>query len=253
MFIDTHLHLSYKFGDVPSKYIEEAYDNNVKILIVSACDMDAMIESRRLLNEYSSLYYSFGFHPEFASSVSDNDIEYLISRISSDKDKIVAIGEIGLDYHYGKENVDEQKCLFEKQLQIAMDFSLPVIIHSRDAVQDTYDILSKYKVSGVIHCFSGSLEMAFKYIKLGFYVGIGGVVTFKNSKLQDVVRNIPLSRIVLETDSPYLAPSPYRGQPNSSKYIPIIAAKIAELKNISVDEVMEVTTCNAMTLFDLKR
>ena len=113
-------------------------------------------------------------------------------------------------------------------------------------------ILSKYNVFGVIHCFSGSLEMALKYIDLGFYIGIGGVVTFKNSKLQEVVKNIPLSKIVLETDSPYLAPSPYRGEVNSSKYIPIIASKIAELKELSIEEVMRVTTSNAIALFDLK-
>lgn len=252
MFIDTHLHLSYKYGETPSKYIMESNANNVKLLIVSACDKESMIESDRLLEEYPSLYYSFGFHPEFASSISNDDINHLVNSISNKREKIVAIGEIGLDYHYGNENIQEQKNLFERQLQISVDLSLPVVIHSRDATQDTYDILSKYNVFGVIHCFSGSLEMALKYIDLGFYIGIGGVVTFKNSKLQEVVKNIPLSKIVLETDSPYLAPSPYRGEVNSSKYIPIIASKIAELKELSIEEVMRVTTSNAIALFDLK-
>lgn len=252
MFIDTHLHLSYNYGDSPSKYITEANDNNVKGLIVSACDMDAMLESKRLLAEYPSLFYSFGFHPEFASNVNNDDIDYLVNMIKENRKRIVAIGEIGLDYHYGKENIEKQKSLFEKQLQVSMNLSLPVIIHSRDATQDTYDIISKYKLTGVIHCFSGSLEMALKYIKLGFYIGVGGVVTFKNSKLQEVVKNIPLSSIVLETDSPYLAPVPHRGEINSSKYIPIIASKIAELKGVSIDSVMDVTTSNARALFDLE-
>ena len=158
-----------------------------------------------------------------------------------------------MDYHYGKENRDEQIILFKKQLDLASELNLPVVIHSRDATKDTVDILKKYSLNGVIHCFSGSLEIAKEYIKMGFLLGIGGVVTFKNSKLPLVVREIPLESIVLETDSPYLTPTPYRGSVNSSKYIPIIAEKIAEIKEISTSEVASVTTNNALKLFDLDK
>lgn len=250
MFIDTHLHLSYDYGQNPAEFIRDAILNNVEVMIVSFCDKDSIIESSKLVSQFPSLYYSFGFHPEVASIISDADFDFLIKMINNNK-RVVSIGEIGLDYYYQKENRLDQIKLFEKQLKIAEKMKLPVVIHSRDAAYDTYAILSKHNISGVIHCFSGSLEMAEKYIKIGFYIGIGGVVTFKNSKLQEVVKNIPLTSIVLETDSPYLAPDPYRGTTNGSKNIPIIAKKIAELKNISIEEVMNVTSNNAIVLFDL--
>ena len=252
MFIDTHLHLSYNYGDDPENFVSESLKNDVGQLIVSACDMEAMLESENLLKEFPDLYFSFGFHPEFSLEVGEKELLFLERKLKSNN-RIVGVGEIGLDYHYGKENRKEQILLFEKQLKLAEKYNLPVVIHSRDATQDTYEILKKNDVRGVIHCFSGSLEMALNYIELGFYIGIGGVVTFKNSNLQDVVKKIPLSSIVLETDSPYLAPDPYRGQTNSSKYIPIIAAKIASLKEISINEVMQVTTNNAIKLFDLDK
>ena len=165
--------------------------------------------------------------------------------------KIVGIGEIGLDYHYGKDNINLQKDLFEKQLSMAEELNLPVVIHSRDAVKDTIDILKKYKVKGIIHCFSGSLEVANIYISMGFKLGIGGVLTFKNSKLSNVIEKISLENIVLETDSPYLTPEPFRGKTNSSKYIPIIAQKIADIKDISLQSVSTTTLENTYNLFDL--
>ena len=166
-------------------------------------------------------------------------------------DKVVGVGEIGLDYHYGKEDILLQKELFEKQLILAKSNNLPVVIHSRDAVNDTIEILKKYDVKGVIHCFSGSVETADIYIKMGYKLGIGGVVTFKNSNLYKVVEHVGLKNIVLETDAPYLAPEPYRGKQNSSKYIPVIAAKIGDILNISDLEVARVTTETACNLFDL--
>lgn len=250
MFIDTHLHLSRNYGENPVKFVKNVVLNNVKVMIVSFCDKDSIIESGKLELNFPGVYYSFGFHPDVASIIENDDIDFLVKMIN-DNEKVVSIGEIGLDYYYKKENRLDQIKLFERQLKIAEEINLPVVIHSRDAACDTYDILSKYNISGVIHCFSGSLEMAMKYIKLGFYIGIGGVVTFKNSKLQDVVKNIPLTSIVLETDSPYLAPDPYRGTTNESKNIPIIAKKIAELKGVSVEEVMNITSKNAISLFDL--
>ena len=166
---------------------------------------------------------------------------------------IVGIGEIGLDYHYGKENAELQKKLFHKQMVLAEKYHLPVVIHSRDATEDTIAVLKQYpNVIGDIHCFSGSIETAKIYISMGYKIGIGGVVTFKNSNLYKVVENIGLDSIILETDAPYLAPTPFRGSVNSSKYIPYIAEKIANILNISVDDVARITTENASWLFDLK-
>ena len=167
--------------------------------------------------------------------------------------RIVAIGEIGLDYYWRKDNKEKQRDLFQKQLDLAVKHQMPVVIHCRDAIQELYDILSQYKgkVKGVIHCFSGSYEMARAFIELGFVLGIGGVLTFKNSKLYQVVEKLPLSSIVLETDSPYLTPEPHRGEMNESKYIPLVAEKIAQIKRISLSEVEKITTDNAKRVFDL--
>ena len=167
--------------------------------------------------------------------------------------RIVAIGEIGLDYYWRKDNKEKQRDLFQKQLDLAVKHQMPVVIHCRDAIQELYDILSQYKgkVKGVIHCFSGSYEMARAFIELGFVLGIGGVLTFKNSKLYQVVEKLPLSSIVLETDSPYLTPEPHRGEMNESKYIPLVAEKIAQIKGISLSEVEKITTDNAKRVFDL--
>ena len=175
----------------------------------------------------------------------------LLEKQLTSTSKMVGLGEIGLDYYYGKENKDLQLQLFERQLALAEKLDLPVVIHSRDATLDTIQLLKKYSVSGVIHCFSGSLETAQEYIKMGFSLGIGGVVTFKNSKLREVVAQIPLENIVLETDSPYLTPEPFRGKKNSSKYVPYIALAIAENKNISIDEVASITTKNAKKIFHI--
>ena len=164
----------------------------------------------------------------------------------------MGVGEIGLDYHYTKDNREAQIALFEQQLALAEKNNLPVVIHSRDATEDTINTLKKYKVKGVIHCFSGSLEVAEIYIRMGFKLGFGGVVTFSNSNLYKVVEKIGLPNIVLETDSPYLAPVPYRGKQNSSKYVPVIAQKIADILGLSLEEVASVTTSNACELFDLK-
>lgn len=250
MFIDTHCHLSSEFySDIPEVILEDEKAGMSQI-IASFCEIDTVNDVCTFVDNYNIVYATIGFHPDQASKYTDTDLLKLRELCLKYK-KIVGIGEIGLDYHYGKENRDEQIILFKKQLDLASELNLPVIIHSRDATKDTVDILKDYSLKGVIHCFSGSLEIAKEYIKMGFLLGIGGVVTFKNSKLPLVVREIPLESIVLETDSPYLTPTPYRGSVNSSKYIPIIAEKIAEIKKISTSEVASVTTNNALKLFDL--
>lgn len=251
MYIDTHCHLSVEDYDDIDKVIEENKNASVDKIVVSGCSKESIDEVMDLKDKYDMVYVTIGYHPEYADSVREKNLDYL-KRLLSEK-KVVGIGEIGLDYYYTKDNKDKQIWLFEEQLKIADAFNLPVVIHSRDATMDTINILKKYKVKGIIHCFSGSLETANIYISMGFLLGIGGVVTFKNSKLKDVVKEVPLESIVLETDSPYLAPVPFRGKINSSKYLEYIANFIADIKNISVDELAEITSRNASSLFDFNR
>ena len=250
MFIDTHCHLSSEFYSNIDDVILEDEKAGMSRVIASFCEVDTIDDVCTFINNYNIVYATIGFHPDQASRYTDDDLLKL-RKLCLKYKKIVGIGEIGLDYHYGKENRDEQIVLFKKQLDLARELELPVVIHSRDATKDTIDILKMYSLKGVIHCFSGSLEIANEYIKMGFLLGIGGVVTFKNTKLSLVVKEIPLESIVLETDSPYLTPTPYRGSVNSSKYIPLIAEKVAEVKNISIAQVAFVTTNNALNLFDL--
>lgn len=251
MFIDTHCHLSREDYDDIDKVIEEDKEAGVTRIVVSGFSRESIEEAMNLKDTYDIVYVTIGYHPECADSVTLKDIDYLKSLLG--KKKIIGIGEIGLDYHYTKDNKDKQLWLFEEQLKIAEYLNLPVVIHSRDATMDTINTLKKYDVNGIIHCFSGSLEIANIYIKMGFLLGIGGVVTFKNSKLKDVVKEISVDSIVLETDSPYLAPVPYRGKINSSKYLEFIAKFIAEIKNISVEELAEITSENALSIFDFNR
>ena len=250
MFIDTHCHIdSSVSGDV---YIKNAYSANVKGLIFSFCNQDCYQAGIEFLDKYPDVFVSLGFHPEDADNITDKDL-HCLDEVLVSSSRIVAIGEIGLDYYWRKDNKEKQRDLFQKQLDLVVKHQMPVVIHCRDAIQELYDILSQYKgkVKGVIHCFSGSYEMARAFIELGFVLGIGGVLTFKNSKLYQVVEKIPLSSIVLETDSPYLTPEPHRGEMNESKYIPLIAKKIAQIKGISLSEVEKITTDNAKRVFDL--
>ena len=248
MFIDTHCHLSKEDYDDIDKVIMEDKEAEVDKIVVSGCSREAIDEVMTFKDTYDMVYVTIGYHPEYVDSVTLKDLDYLKSLLG--EKKIIGIGEIGLDYHYTK---DKQIWLFEEQLKIAEEFKLPVVIHSRDATQDTINTLKKYNVKGIIHCFSGSLETAKIYISMGFLLGIGGVVTFKNSKLKDVVKEIPINSIVLETDSPYLTPVPYRGKVNSSKYLEYIAKFISDIKNISVEELAEITSKNASSLFDFNK
>lgn len=249
MYIDTHCHLSKT--DNIKEIISKCHNCNVDKIIICGCDKDSIKESIQIALEYKEIYLSLGFHPEFASTITNEDIIDLKNTIIS-TNKVVAIGEIGLDFHYGIENKEEQIKLFESQLSMASDLHIPVIIHSRDATELTYNILSKYNLKGSIHCFSGSYEMAQKYIKLGYKIGIGGVITFKNSKLGDTVKKLKITDIILETDSPYLAPSPHRGEKNAPYNIPIIASYISNITNMSEREVATITTNTVYELFDIK-
>lgn len=250
MFIDTHCHLSSGDYDDIDLVINENRKAGMEKIIVSACDKKDFEEAFLLSEKYKDVFLTIGYHPEYVDDIVPADIAELDVLLK--KEKVVGVGEIGLDYHYTKDNREAQIALFEQQLALAEKNNLPVVIHTRDATVDTINTLKKYKVKGVIHCFSGSLEVAEIYIKMGFKLGIGGVVTFSNSNLYKVVEKIGLPNIVLETDSPYLAPVPYRGKQNSSKYVPVIAQKIADILGLPLEKVASVTTSNACELFDLK-
>lgn len=250
VMFDTHLHLVNEGYSDLDKVINDAKDAGVLYLILGGCSKSDNISSIELCKNYNNLFLTLGYHPSEVDDLMDNDLLLLEKQIVDNKDKVVGIGEIGLDYHYGRDNRDLQIELFQKQIFLAKKYDLPVVIHTRDAISETYDILKDSGVKGVIHCFSGSLEMAKKFIELGFYLGIGGVVIFSNSKLGDIIKEIDLSHIVLETDSPYL--SPFRGMKNEPKNIRVIAEKIADLKGISVSDVEKITSANAISLFDLE-
>lgn len=250
MFIDTHCHLSREDYDDIDLVIKENREAGVNKIIISGCSKDWIDESLALSKQYEDVFVTLGYHPSEVEMVDDLLLDDLRNKLKSNK--VVGLGEIGLDYYYGKDNKNQQLELFEKQLKIAEEMGLVVVIHSRDATEDTINCLKKYNVTGVIHCFSGSVEIAKIYVNMGYKLGIGGVVTFKNSKLYEVVKEVGLENIVLETDSPYLTPTPFRGQKNSSKYIPLIAERIADILNTSIQNVADITTNNACNLFDLK-
>lgn len=251
MFIDTHCHLEKEFYEDIEKVIDENKKAGMSKMIVSGCTKSEIIEVLEYSKKYDEVFLTIGFHPEVCDDITEEDISWLKNLIVNNP-KVVGVGEIGLDYHYEGYDKDRQIQLFEKQLKIAEELGLPVVIHSRDATLDTINTLKKYSVIGDIHCFSGSLETAKIYINMGYVLGIGGVITFKNSKLRGVISNLSISNIILETDSPYLAPMPHRGELNSSKYIPLIAEEISKALDVSIDEVYEETTKNAENLFKLK-
>ena len=252
MYIDTHCHVSKEDYDDIDLIIKENREAGIGKIIVSGCTKESIIETMELSEKYDDMYVTIGYHPSEATITTNDDLNFLEEQIKKST-KVVGIGEIGLDYHYGKDDIDLQKELFHKQMELAEKLDLPVVIHSRDATEDTINILKDFpNVIGDIHCFSGSIETAKIYVSMGYKIGIGGVVTFKNSNLYKVVENIGIENILLETDSPYLTPVPYRGKKNSSKYIPLIAEKIGEILNISVENVEIETLKNTIALFDLK-
>ena len=249
MFIDTHCHISKEYFDDIPNLIDNIVKSGVNKVIVNGCDMKSNFEVLELVEKYDIVYGALGFHPTELDDFSDEQLIWLEKNINNKK--IVAIGEIVLDYHYDNTDKVKQKEVFEKQLQIASKYHKPVIVHSRDAINDTYNIISKYNVIGSLHCFSSSKEMAERFIKLGFYIGIGGVCTYKNAKeIKEVIKAIDLEYIILETDTPYLSPEPVRKEKNTPCNIPIIASYIASLKDVDLSIVSKVTSANASRLFD---
>lgn len=246
--IDTHAHLINEFYDNIDEIIEELKEKNMLKVINCADSLSTSKEVLEMAKKYDNFILpTIGIHPQNISNKEDLiEIEELLKN-----NKVYAIGEIGLDYHYNEDNKEEQKEFLNLQLDLAEKYNLPVLIHIRDCIQECFDILKTRKLTGIIHCYSGSKEMAKEFIKLGYKLGIGGVLTFKNSKLYEVIEAIDMKDIVLETDSPFLSPEPYRGKKNIPSNVYYVAKKIAEIKNISVDEVIKITTDNATTLFDI--
>lgn len=253
MYFESHAHYdSEQFDDDRYEVIESLKDSGVDYVINVGADMKSSLTSIELSRKYDFIYAAVGVHPHDAENVKDEDYETLSSYLK--EDKVVALGEIGLDYYYDFSPRDIQRQVFKNQLNICENVTKPVIIHSREAAQECFDMIKDSKVrKGVIHAFSGSTEMAKEYIKMGFYIGVGGIVTFKNArKLVEVVENIPLEHILIETDSPYLSPVPVRGTRNNSQNLKYITEKIAQIKQISPEKVAEITRKNALALFDIK-
>ena len=248
MLVDTHCHIFREYYDDIDEVVMRARDAGVTMLIVNGIDRRTNEEVLELVKKYDIVYGALGFQPEVAESVIDDDFRFIEEHINDDK--IVAVGEIGLDYHYDVDK-EKQKNVFKRQLEIAKKYNKPVIVHSRECIQDTYDILKVSSVKGIMHCYSGSVEMAREFCKIGFYLGIGGIVTFKNAvKLVDVIKDVGLEYIVLETDSPYLSPEPYRGKRNEPINVGVILQKICALKGLDYKDASEITTGNVLRLFD---
>ncbi len=254
MIFESHAHYDdEQFGSDREAILKKVRNSGVGCIINAASSMNSSRISLELAKSHEIIYASVGVHPHDVQDMKESDLEILLAMTAFDK--VVAIGEIGLDYYYDTAPIEIQKLWFREQIKLAVDLDLPVIIHSREAAQDTFDILHEsnaHSVGGVIHCFSGSVEMAKRYVDLGYYLGIGGVVTFKNAKkITQVVEVIPLDRLLIETDAPYLAPVPYRGKRNDSSHLAEVIAKIAEIKGITPEEVEKVTWENGQRLFRL--
>lgn len=254
MIFDTHAH-----------YDDSVYDNDREELFQTMCsegvgiitnigaDIESTKRAIKLSESYDFIYAVAGVHPSEVYSLEEEDIDFL--RRATKSPKVVAIGEIGLDYHYEDTVREIQKKWFVCQLELAKETKLPVVIHSRDAAQDTLDIMKAEHAEesgGVIHCFSYGWDMAKIYLDMGFYLGIGGVVTFKNAKkLKEIVQKAPMERLVLETDAPYLAPEPYRGKRNASHYLKYVAEEIASLRDMTAEEVIRVTEENGRRMYGI--
>ena len=249
--IDTHSHINFEeYMENFDLLLDEMKQEEIEAVIIPGVEPSTFDKILDLCEKDEMLYCAVGVHPSEFKTYNE-DVEKRIYELCQNK-KVVAIGEIGLDYHYCPETKDEQKAIMRKQLKVAEELQLPVLIHDREAHQDCFDIVGEFNLPAVVfHCFSGDKDFALKCIEKGYYIAIGGVVTFKNAKdLKEVAMNIPLEYLLLETDAPYLTPVPYRGKRNSPKYLKYIAQEIADLRAISVEEIKDVTTQNAKRIFN---
>lgn len=254
MLFDTHVHLNAEqFDEDLEEVISRAREAGVEKMVVVGFDRPTINRAMELIEQYEFLYASIGWHPVDAIDMKDEDLAWIEEL--SNHPKVVAIGEMGLDYHWDKSPKDVQKDVFRKQIHLAKKVKLPIIIHNRDATQDIVDILREEgaeEVGGIMHCFSGSPEIAQECVDMNFYISLGGPVTFKNAKKpKEVAKEIPLEKLLIETDCPYLAPHPNRGKRNEPAYVKLVAEQIAELKEVSLEEVENITTENAKKLFNI--
>lgn len=252
MIFDTHAHYDdNKFDEDRDALLKELHQNGVAYILNASASPESLDVNIALAEKYDFIYIALGIHPEYADKMHEGILDKI--RLLSKNKKVVAIGEIGLDYYYGDPPRDVQREWFERQIELAKELNLPIIIHDRDAHEDTVRIIKRTnanEVGGIFHCFSGSTEMAMDMLDYNFHISIGGVVTFKNAKrVVEVVKAVPLDRLLIETDCPYLAPEPFRGKRNNSGYLIHTIDKIAEIKGISAQKVADITFSNAKKLF----
>lgn len=255
MLFDTHAHLNAEqFEEDLEEVIARAKENGVENMVIVGFDRPTITRAMELVEQYDFMYASIGWHPVDAIDMTEEDLAW-IEELSSHP-KVVAIGEMGLDYYWDKSPKEVQKEVFRKQIHLAKRVKLPIVIHNREATADIVDILREEgasEVGGIMHCFSGSVEVAQECVHMNFYISLGGPVTFKNArKPKEVAEALPLDKLLIETDCPYLAPHPYRGKRNEPSYVKLVAEQIAELKGISYEEVASITTANAKKLFAIK-
>ena len=253
--IDSHCHINDEaFAGHEKEYIDEARANGVDCFLVVGCDLKTSIKAVEIANEYDCCYAAIGIHPSDSKNAGKDDLKTIEDLIKNKK--VIAIGEIGLDYYWDKDEAvrNNQKQYFIKQIELANKYNLPISIHCRDAYEDCLNILKEHRVNrgGIMHCYGGSKEMMPEFIKLGFLIGLGGTVTFKNAvRPKEVAEAVPSDKYLLETDSPYLAPHPYRGQQNHSKYLGLVRDQIAELRHVQPEIVEKDTNNNFIKLFNL--
>lgn len=251
-FIDTHTHIYLvEFEEDCSLVMERAKAANVEVMLMPAIDSTTHEAMMRHEKNYQGCFSMIGLHPCSVNKDFEKELAIIIAYLQ--KRKFIAIGEIGLDFYWDKTYTDEQYKAFHRQIEIALQYSLPVSIHSRNATDECIEVIKQYKnLRGVFHCFSGSYEQALKIIETNFLLGIGGVVTFKNSGLDKVIEKTGLRNVILETDAPYLAPVPYRGKRNEPAYTAIVAEKLSSICNCAIEDVGKITTENAKNLFKLR-
>ena len=253
MFFDSHAHLDdRRFDDDRTQILEDLKNHGVGLVMNIGCDLTSSLASIRLAKTYPFLYAAVGSHPDDAEAVNDSLIA--MYRQLAQEEKVKAIGEIGLDYHYEDPPRAVQLPAFRAQLELARELDMPVVVHEREAHADAMELVREFTdVRGVFHCYSGSLEQAKELVRRGWYIGFTGVITFKNArKAVEVAQWMPLDRILIETDCPYMAPEPWRGRRNDSRYVPLMAKKIAEIKGLALEEVEAATTENAKRLFGIE-
>ena len=254
MIFETHAHYDDEaFDEDRFSLLDSMAENGIGTIVNATASKRTVVRSLEIAHKYPFVYTTIGVHPSDCAEMDEEELKWLEEKCADEK--AVAVGEIGLDYHYDEPSPDIQKKWFEAQIELARKVKLPLIIHSRDAAKDTLDIMKALhteEIGGDIHCFSYHVEIAREYLNMGFFIGVGGVVTFKNGrKLREVVEYAPIEQIVIETDSPYLSPEPFRGKRNSSLNLPYVVDKIAEIKGLTPEKVIEITEANAKRLYNL--